>query len=543
MHLCTILDGSALLLSAENITKQIGTRTLFADINLTLYAGDKVGLVGRNGAGKTTFLKIIAEPQAVGDLRVRHWGNIGYLPQDPRIDANVDLGKSVTDHVISSLNLDAERDRLAELHAAMARDQSEKAIQRYATAQEQFAAKGGYTAEDKARSFAAGLGLREQRLDAPLHELSGGELRLAEIARILFCSPDALLLDEPTNHIDTDARLWLLDFMRSYRGGLLVISHDLKLLDESITRVVHLDEGRTFEYKGSYSQYVRSRKEDEARRAKEDAHREREVRRMQTLADKMRGQSAKRAKAAKSLERRVERIKAEAPGSIKSRKQASYKFPDPPHCHRTVVIVDELAKSYGENKVFDGMSWTLDRGARMCLIGFNGAGKSTLLRLVARQIEASSGSVAFGDGVSVGYYDQEHGDLDADETVIDNARKGLSGFSDPDTRSLLAKFQITSDTVYQNVTTLSGGEKTKLALAKLVAGRHNVLLLDEPTNNLDPASRDYVAEALNSWTGTIIVVSHDVDFIDALSPDFSLVLPEADFSSWHDRDLELVALA
>ncbi|MGB0890463.1 MAG: ATP-binding cassette domain-containing protein, partial [Solirubrobacterales bacterium] len=233
-----------MLLSAEHITKTIGTRTLFADINLTLYSGDKVGLVGRNGVGKTTFMKLIAEPQSDGGSRagamaVRHWGNVGYLPQDPRIESGVDLTKTVTDHVLSSLNLDSDRDHLAELQAAMEADPSEKAIERFTTAQEKFADRGGYTAEDKAKSFAIGIGLREDRVDAPLTELSGGELRLAEIARILFGSPDALLLDEPTNHIDTDARLWLLDFMRGYRGGLIVISHDLELLDESITRVVH----------------------------------------------------------------------------------------------------------------------------------------------------------------------------------------------------------------------------------------------------------------------------------------------------------------
>lgn len=237
-----------MLLSAEHITKTIGTRTLFADINLKLYAGDKVGLVGRNGVGKTTFLKIIAEPQVSRgkgeQMAVRHWGNVGYLPQDPRIESGVDLDKTVTDHVLSSLNLDAERDELAQLTRLMADDPSEKNITRFTNAQEKYADKGGYTAEEKAASFATGIGLRAERVLAPLHELSGGELRLAEIARILFGSPDALLLDEPTNHIDTDARLWLLDFMRNYRGGLLVISHDLKLLDESITRVVHLDEAR-----------------------------------------------------------------------------------------------------------------------------------------------------------------------------------------------------------------------------------------------------------------------------------------------------------
>jgi ATPase subunit of ABC transporter with duplicated ATPase domains len=476
-------------------------------------------------------------------MAVRHWGNVGYLPQDPRIEDSVDLTKSVTDHVLSSMNLDAERDELKALEEAMAADPTEKAITKYTTAQEKYADKGGYTAEDKARNFASGIGLREERLNAPLTELSGGELRLAEIARILFGSPDALLLDEPTNHIDTDARLWLLDFMRHYRGGLIVISHDLELLDESITRVIHLDEGRTFEYKGTYSQYKLSREADEARRAKEDVTREAEMRRMKTLADKMRGQSAKRARAAKALDQRVDRLKQEAPSSIARRKEASYKFPDPPHSHRTVLMIDELAKSYDDNDVFAGLNFTLDRGQRMCLIGFNGAGKSTLLRLLAKLTTPTSGTVEYGVGVSVGYYDQEHGELDANETVIENARKGLSGFSDPETRSLLAKFQLTGDTVYQNVLTLSGGEKTKLALAKLVAGKHNVLLLDEPTNNLDPSSRDYVADALDSWPGTVIVVSHDTEFIDALNPDFSLVLPEADFSHWQEGDLEMVALA
>jgi len=535
--------NTLMLLHAEHITKTIGTRTLFADIDLTLYPGDKVGLVGRNGVGKTTFLKLIAEPQRDGDMRIRHFGNIGYLPQDPRIDKNVNLEKSVVDHVISSLNLDSERDELAELLAAMEKDPSEKAIIAYTAAQERYADKGGYTAEEKAGSFARGIGLREERINAPLHELSGGELRLAEIARILFASPDALLLDEPTNHIDTDARLWLLDFMRNYRGGLLVISHDIDLLDESITRVIHLDEGQAHEYKGTYSRYISSRAADEERLEKVEAQREADAKRMKTLADKMRGQSAKRAKAAKALDRRVETLRSEAPKSVSKQRDAHYKFPDPPHCHRTVLMVDSLAKSYDENDVFSDLNFTLDRGQRMCLIGFNGAGKSTLLKLIAKITEPTDGSVEYGVGVSVGYYDQEHGDIDASETVIENARKDLSGFSDPETRSLLAKFQLTGDTVYQNAMTLSGGEKTKLALAKLVAGKHNVLLLDEPTNNLDPSSRDYIAEALSGWTGTIIAVSHDTEFIDVLNPDFSLVLPDAEFSHWQEGDLEMVALA
>jgi ATPase subunit of ABC transporter with duplicated ATPase domains len=532
-----------MLLHAENITKDIGTRRLFAGIDLTLYPGDKVGLVGRNGVGKTTLLKLLAEPAKSGQMRVRHFGNVGYLPQDPRIDDNVDLSKSVVDHVISSLRLDAERDELAELLAAMEVDPSESAIAAYSSAQERYAAKGGYTAEERAGSFARGIGLREERIGAPLSELSGGELRLAEIARILFASPDALLLDEPTNHIDTDARLWLLDFMRNYRGGLLVISHDIDLLDESITRVIHLDEGLAHEYKGTYSLYIGSRAADEERREKLDAQRDADARRMKTLADKMRGQSAKRAKAAKALDRRVATLRAEAPTAIAKQRDANYKFPDPPHCHRTVLMVDSLAKSYGDNDVFEDLSFTLDRGQRMCLIGFNGAGKSTLLKLVAKLTEPTEGSVEYGTGVSVGYYDQEHGDIDSSESVIENARKGLSGFSDPETRALLARFQLTGATVHQNAMTLSGGEKTKLALAKLVAGRHNVLLLDEPTNNLDPASRDYIAGALASWTGTIIAVSHDTEFIDVLNPDFSLVLPEADFSHWQAGDLEMVALA
>ncbi|MBA2625092.1 MAG: ABC-F family ATP-binding cassette domain-containing protein, partial [Acidimicrobiia bacterium] len=396
----------------------------------------------------------------------------------------------------------------------------------------------------EARRIAAGLGLPEGRLDLPLGVLSGGERRRVELSRILFAGSDLLLLDEPTNHLDGDARTWLLGFLRAYRGALVVVSHDLELLDEAITRVLHLDEGSMVEYRGTYSAYRAARAKDEERQTKVAAADASEIRRLSTLADSMRGSSGKRARKAKVLDHRVTRLRATATTGPTRERSITLRLPDPPHAGRTVLEVEGLAKGYGGPAVFEDLSFDLGRSERLLVLGLNGAGKTSLLRILAERSTADAGDVRFGLNVSAGYYAQEHEGIAAGRTLLEH----LVEASPPERatteqRGLLGMFGLTGEMAFQDAGTLSGGEKTRLALAVLVAGRHNLLLLDEPTNNLDPPSRSAVASALSGWRGAMTIVSHDPEFVRALRPDRVLLMPDGTVDSYDDEVLELVALA
>ncbi len=478
---------------------------------------------------------------------VQRTGGLGYLPQDPRLDGIPDDLTSLT-HVLSGRGLDDAMVRMEKLRLAIEEDPSERNVERFSRAEEQFRVDGGYEAESEVRRLAAGIGLGDDRLDLPLGVLSGGERRRVELIRILFAGSDLLLLDEPTNHLDSDAKEWLLGYIRGYRGALLVISHDLDLLDEAITRVLHLDRaghedvGTMVEYKGTYSQYHAQRERDEVRLAKQAAAQAKEIDRLQTIVDRF-GAKASKASMAHSLEKRIGRIKTEGVEGPAKKRDMKVRFPDPPHAGRTVLEVSGLDKAYGDNQVFDGLEFNVGRGDRLLVMGFNGAGKTSLLRVLAGVTAADAGEVKLGMNVLVGYYAQEHEGIDPHKTLLDHVRESSTGMEESALRSLLGMFGLTGDKVFQHAGSLSGGEKTKLALTQLVAGRHNLLLLDEPTNNLDPGSREAVAGALREWPGTIILVSHDTDFVRDLDPDRVLLMPDGDIDHWSDEMLDLVALA
>jgi len=327
-----------------------------------------------------------------------------------------------------------------------------------------------------------------------------------------------------------------------------VVSHDLDLLDEAITRVIHLDReeeeatGKIIEYKGTYSKYLTSREADEERLGKLAVRQAKEIVRLKTLADSMRGQTAKRARVAKNLDARTERLKSTQVEGPAKRRTLALRFPEPPSCGRTVLTATELWKSYGMLDVFEDISFSVGRGERLLIMGFNGAGKTTLLKVLAGRTEADMGTVEPGLNVSMGYYAQEHEGITAGKSLLDHMREE-SAMGDEGHRAVMGMFGLSGDKVLQDAATLSGGEKTKLALAQLVAGRHNLLLLDEPTNNLDPMSRTATGKALASWPGTMIVVSHDVEFVRELQPDRSLLMPEGELDYFSEEMLDLVELA
>jgi ATPase subunit of ABC transporter with duplicated ATPase domains len=332
-------------------------------------------------------------------------------------------------------------------------------------------------------------------------------------------------------------------FLASYRGVLVVVSHDLGLLDASITRILHLDRDGVVQYRGTYSEYREARRQDEVRLRALAERQQAEIRRLKTLADSMRGQTAKRARKAKTLDTRAARLESAAVHGPARERTVRYRFPDPPHAGKVVLEAEGLSKGYGGPPVFEGVSFSVAREERLLVMGLNGAGKTSLLRVLAGVTEADAGSFRLGHGVSLGYYAQEHELLRDEEPVLAHVRAQSTEASDQDLRSLLGMFGLSGEIAFQLAGTLSGGEKTKLALAQLVAGRRNLILLDEPTNNLDPPSRTAVAQALETWPGSMVLVSHDVEFVEALAPQRVLMMPEGELGWWDDELLELVALA
>jgi ATPase subunit of ABC transporter with duplicated ATPase domains len=529
------------MLQVQGLTVEVGGKVLLDDASFTLQPGDKVGLVGRNGAGKTSLLKILAGEAPASGGEVLRRGRLGYLPQDPRLHTR-QAGVTAVTHILQGRGMAEAAEQLEKLRLQIEEHASSRNVARFAKAEEEFRHAGGYAADAEARRIAHGLGLAPDRLDRPVSVLSGGERRRVELSRILFAGSDLLLLDEPTNHLDNDAKVWLMKFLASYRGALLVISHDLALLDRSITRVLHLDDAELAEYGGTYSQYREARRLDEERLARVAARQEQEIGRLKSLADSMRHSTKKRARKAQVLDHRVERLRAQQISAPARERRVRFRFPEPPHSGRVVLDVEGLAKSYGGPQVFRDVTFDVGRGERLLVLGLNGAGKTSLLRILTGRSEPDEGEVRFGHGVSYGYYAQEHEGIEPGVGVLAHVR-AASEATDQQLRNLLGMFELRGEIAFQDAGTLSGGEKTKLALAQLVAGRHNLLLLDEPTNNLDPPSRDAIARALADWPGAMVLVSHDMEFVEALAPDRVLMMPEGELDYWSTDLLDLVALA
>ncbi|MDR7303418.1 ABC-F family ATP-binding cassette domain-containing protein [Haloactinomyces albus] len=542
------------MISASGLELRAGSRILLSDATLRVQPGDRVGLVGRNGAGKTTTLRVLAgegEPHA-GEIVRR--GEMGYLPQDPR-EGN--LSVPAKDRVLSARGLDQIMRDMEKAQSEMAElvdeRQRDRAITRYGKLEERFATRGGYAAESEAARICGNLGLEDSVLHQPLQTLSGGQRRRVELARILFAASEAgpggtsattLLLDEPTNHLDADSINWLRDFLKAHDGGLVVISHDVDLLDAVVNKVWYLDavRGEADVYNMNWKRYQEARADDEKRRRRERANAEKKAATLKEQADKL-GAKATKAVAAKNMAKRADKMLEDLDEEQSSEKTAKIRFPEPASCGRTPMTANGLSKSYGSLEIFSGVDLAIDRGSRVVVLGLNGAGKTTLLRLLGGMETPDSGEVVAGHGLRVGYYAQEHETLDHDESVWANIRRVAPETPEQQLRTLLGAFLFGGEQLQQPAGTLSGGEKTRLALAGLVSSAANVLLLDEPTNNLDPASREQVLEALHSFTGSVVLVTHDPGAVEALEPERVILLPDGNEDHWSEEYLELVQLA
>ncbi len=542
------------MITATDLELRAGARILVSGATLRVAPGDRIGLVGRNGAGKTTTMRVLAgEGQPYRGAAVAT-SAVGYLAQDPR---EGDLSVSAKDRVLAARGLDQLLREMEKAQSAMAElvagDDRDRAVREYGRIEERFSALGGYAAESEAARICAHLGLADRVLGQTLVTLSGGQRRRVELARILYAASDAgaggrsattLLLDEPTNHLDADSITWLRSFLQRHEGGLVVISHDTELLGDVVNKVWFLDavRGEIDGYNMSWQRYLDARATDEKRRRRERANAEKKAAALHMQAAKL-GAKATKAVAAKNMARRADTLIAGLDEVRRNDKVAKIRFPEPAPCGRTPLTAEGLAKSYGSLEIFAGVDLAVDRGSRVVVLGLNGAGKTTLLRLLAGTEHPDTGEVIPGHGLRLGYYAQEHETLDLDATVWDCVRHAAPDAPEQRLRTLLGAFLFSGEQLDQIAGTLSGGEKTRLALAGLVSSAANVLLLDEPTNNLDPISREQVLDALRRYQGAVVLVTHDPGAVNALNPERVIVLPDGTEDHWSADYLELVSLA
>ncbi|MGN6753299.1 MAG: ABC-F family ATP-binding cassette domain-containing protein [Intrasporangium sp.] len=532
------------MIVATGIELRAGARLLLEDASFRVDAGDRIGLVGRNGAGKTTLTKVLAGEGQPAAGSVTRTGPVGYLPQDPRTG---DLDMLARDRILSARGLDVIMRERAAAEQRMGSDDPdvrERAMRRYARLEVEFDNEGGYAAESEAASIASALGLEERILAQPLRTLSGGQRRRVELSRILFSGNETLLLDEPTNHLDADSIVWLREYLRCYKGGLIVISHDTGLLDAVVNKVYHLDANRSAldVYNVGWKTYLLQRETDEKRRKRELANAQKKAGALLAQADKMRAKATK-AVAAQNMARRAERLLAGVEGERQHDRVARLRFPKPAPCGKTPLRASGLSRSYGSLEVFTDVDLAIDRGSKVVVLGLNGAGKTTLLRMLAGVDAPDTGEVEPGHGLKLGYYAQEHENLDVSRSVLENMKSAAPDLGETDVRKVLGSFLFSGDDVEKPAGVLSGGEKTRLSLAMLVVSAANVLLLDEPTNNLDPASREEILGALSTYEGAVVLVTHDEGAVDALEPERILLLPDGVEDLWGPDYKDLIALA
>ena len=531
------------MISGRNITIEIGGRTLIRDGAFSMARSDKVGLVGRNGTGKSSLIAFIlgmapSHIRASGTIRIE--GTTGYLPQLP-VDRGLGIDSTALSHVLSARGLDVLDDQLGRARRAMAASPTEEVINEFTTLEERYRNAGGYEVESNIARLADGLGLPQHLLFEDITSLSGGERRRVDLMRVLFQAPDTMVLDEPTNHLDLAAKRWLLNELSSLPGGLLVVSHDLRLLDAAITKVVNLSGGRLRQYSGTYSGFRSQLAVEISQREKSFELEGAKIDKMRAQADKWRHSTEAQARKAKVLDRQVAKMQDRRTEVIKRERAVRFRLPDPVRSGADPLVVRRLGVAYGEHQVLSCIDFSVGRGDRVVVIGRNGAGKSSLLRCLADVQQPTSGRVELGHRVVVGYFAQEHEQIDPNRTVLENIDDSVL-VKEPDRRKLLGSFGLVGEVANQAPDSLSGGERARLSLAMLAAGRANLLVLDEPTNNLDPASVEAVGAMLSRWPGTIVAVSHDRPFVEALVPTHALHLPGERYALWREEYIDDVEL-
>lgn len=539
------------MLQVNTISLSYGPRLVLDNVSFTVAPGEKAGLIGVNGAGKSSLLKIVAGIQEADGGKVMLPRTHGYLSQDVAHETSVADGTTVRDFIFNSIGLDTAieayetlTNKIAESAQTTNETHLPILLKHFEQAQDALDRLGYYDADARAEQLVAGLKLGGVTLDRLVQTLSGGQKTKLALARLLFQAPDLLLLDEPTNFLDIDATEWLMDFLAKYSGALLIISHDLDLLDRSINKVLRLNEftHKLEEYRGNYSSYLTLAGDALALMERTKSQQEREIARLRKTSEKLRGYGATRVSQRINVDKRIATLEASKPNLPQASRRIKIDFPVRQQSAQIVLRAERLAKRYGTKEIFRNISFQIERGQRLVVVGLNGAGKTTLLRTLLDITTLDAGTVTMGDRVRLGYYAQENEGLGYDNTLLSEATEVLP--ADPKrVRGILGRFLFSGSRVFQQIGTLSGGEKTRLALAKMVLDGPNLLVLDEPTTHLDVLSRTIIGEALGDYNGTIIAVTHDIDFVRYLQPDTLLLMPEGRIMAYKTEHDELLKRA
>ena len=506
------------MISFSHINKQYGRQVLFLDASFQLNPGEKVGLVGPNGAGKTTLFRMITGEETAdeGDVSVPKKLTIGYFRQDVEEMS----GRSVLDEAIAGSgrlgDLHHELEALQHLMADPLRvDEMDKILARFGEVQEEYDHLGGYALESQAREVLLGLGFDDERIDGDVGDLSGGWKMRVGMARVLLGRPEVLLMDEPTNHLDIESIVWLEAFLKSLPGALLMTSHDREFLNRIVTKIAEIDSGEITVYSGNYDFYERERAIREANREAAYARQQAMLAKERRFIERFSAHAAKAAQV-QSRVKALEKIeKIELP---KKRKLVKFDFRQPPRSGDQVVTLENVTKAFGRRVIYDGLNLNVRRGERWCVMGKNGAGKSTLLKMVAGALAPDSGSIRLGASLTMGYFAQQALDLlDPDLTIEEQLQRDFPDESIGSLRNLAGAFQFSGSDVDKKIRALSGGEKTRLVMARMLLNPPNFLVLDEPTNHLDVATKEMLINALKDFEGTMMFVSHDRAFLRGLS--------------------------
>jgi ATP-binding cassette subfamily F protein 3 len=496
------------MLTISELSKSYGPQTLFEDVSVQVNREDRIGLVGPNGAGKSTLFSLILQTESpdAGAITLEKNATVGHLPQEtaPAGEETVlELAIAITPEI-------------ADLQKKIKAAESGHAIDLHDNIHARYEALGGYQLEPRARQILSGLSFREKDFHRPLREMSGGWVMRAHLARLLVQSPDLLMLDEPTNHLDLETLQWFQEYLRQYPGAILLISHDRALLNQLAGHIWELRRGKLIRYRGNYDDYLAQREAAEVQQLAAYKNQQREISRLMEFADRFRAKASKASQAQSKL-KQVERMdKIEAPDDAV--RQIKFRFPQPQRSGLKVVALKDIHHSYGQNTVYRGIDFQAERGQRIVLVGPNGAGKSTLLKILAGVIHPQRGARELGHNTRAGYYSQYRVDmLHPARTVLEEALDTPERMTEESIRTLLGAFLFRGDDVFKSVSVLSGGEKSRLALVKLLLQPPNLLLMDEPTTHLDMASIDALITALRQYTGTLVFISHDVYFIHQIS--------------------------
>ena len=506
------------MISFSNINKQYGKQLIFVEASFQLNPGERVGLVGPNGAGKTTLFRMVVGEETAdeGEISVPKKLSIGYFRQD----VEEMKGRSVIDEAIAGSGRVGDlHHELEDLHRSMEdpeqADNMDRILERFGHVQEEYEHLGGYALEAQAREVLHGLGFKDDQIDGDVGALSGGWKMRVALARVLLGRPDVLLMDEPTNHLDLESIIWLEQFLKSYQGSLLMTSHDREFMNRVVSKIAEIDSGEIVTYSGNYDFYERERAIRETNQQAAFARQQAMLAKEQRFIDRFRTHAAKAAQVQSRIKALDKIDKVELP---KKRQVVRFTFRVPPRSGDQVAMIEDLHKSYGSRVIYEGFNLVIRRGERWSVMGKNGAGKTTLLKMIAGATNPDAGRVRLGASLNLGYFAQQSLDLlDPDLRLIEQLQKDFPQDGLGALRSLAGAFQFSGDDVDKRIRALSGGEKSRLAMARMLYNPPNFLVLDEPTNHLDLATKEMLVEALKDFEGTMIFVSHDRMFLRGLS--------------------------